>query len=169
MIFCKEAAMYPIFMAYFKLKPVMKNLIAITATLLLLVCCKDLQIQKANANTALITQYFAYFNTHEWAKMANMYIDTAAFKDPSFGQGIITQNRQQIIEKYRALNKVFPNIKDSIIRLYPSGDTHIIVEFISKGVTPDSTVFELPICTIFTVENGLITKDFTYYDNFEEK
>ena len=26
----------------------------------------------------------------------------------------------------------------------------------------------MPICTIFTIENGLITKDFTYFDNFEE-
>jgi predicted SnoaL-like aldol condensation-catalyzing enzyme len=147
----------------------LKNLIAITAILLLFVSCKEQPIQKANVNTALVKQYFAYFNTHEWTKMASMYVDTAAFKDPSLGPGIIMQSREQVIEKYSALNKMFPDIKDSIIQLYPSGDKHIIVEFISKGKAPDNTVFQLPICTVFTIENGLITKDFTYFDNFEEK
>lgn len=51
--------------------------------------------------------------------------------------------------------------------MYPSGENHIIVEFVSSGTAPDNSKFELPICTIFTIENGLITKDFTYYDNFD--
>ncbi|WP_198412578.1 nuclear transport factor 2 family protein [Kaistella antarctica] len=54
-----------------------------------------------------------------------------------------------------------------MIQIYPSGNQHIIVEFISRGTAPDNTKFELPICTIFTIENGLITKDFTYYDNLD--
>jgi hypothetical protein len=55
-----------------------------------------------------------------------------------------------------------------VIQTYPSGDKHIIVEFVSSGTAPDSSKFELAICTIFTIENGLITKDFTYFDNFED-
>jgi ketosteroid isomerase-like protein len=58
--------------------------------------------------------------------------------------------------------------QDEIIQVYPSDNNHIIVEFISSGTAPDGSKFELPICTIFTIENEKIVKDFTYYDNFEE-
>jgi hypothetical protein len=117
------------------------------------------------ANEKLVKQYFEHFNSHEWAKMANMYTETADFKDPSLGKGIVKQTRKQIIEKYATLNNIFPDLHDKIIQIYPSGDKHIIVEFVSSGTAPDSSKLELPICTIFTIENGLITKDFTYFDN----
>jgi hypothetical protein len=39
---------------------------------------------------------------------------------------------------------------------------------VSSGTAPDSSKLELPICTILTIENGKITQDFTYYDNFED-
>lgn len=55
-----------------------------------------------------------------------------------------------------------------MIQVYPSSDQHIVVEFVSSGTAPDNSKFELPICTIFTIENGKITKDFSYFDNFEE-
>ncbi len=119
-------------------------------------------------NEMLIKQYFEHFNNHDWTKMANMYVETAEFKDPTLGRGVVKQSRQQIIEKYTSLAEMFPDVKDNVIHTYPSGDNHIIVEFISSGTAPDQTKFELPICTIFTIENGLITKDYTYFDNFEE-
>ena len=65
-------------------------------------------------------------------------------------------------------NQVFPNLKDEIVSIYPAGDKHIVVEFVSSGTAADSSKFELPICTIFTIENGVITKYFTYFDNFQE-
>ena len=122
----------------------------------------------ASDNEKIIKQYFEHFNNHDFVKMANMYADTADFKDPTLGQGIVKQTRQQIIEKYTELSKMIPDVKDKVIQTYPSGDNHIIVEFVSSGTAPDNSTFELPICTIFTIENGLITKDFTYFDNFEE-
>lgn len=123
---------------------------------------------ETTANEKLIQQYFMHFNNHEWKKMANMYIENAEFKDPSLGPGIVKQTNKQIIDKYSELNSVFPDLHDKIIQIYPSGENHIIVEFISSGTAPDNSKFELPICTIFTIENGLITKDLTYFDNFEE-
>ena len=120
-------------------------------------------------NEKLVTQYFEHFNNHEWTKMADMYLDTAEFKDPSLGQGIVKQTRQQIVDKYSDLNKIFLDLHDQVIQIYPSGDKHIIVEFVSSGTAPDSTKFVLPICTIFTIENGMITKDFSYFDNFDEE
>ena len=119
-------------------------------------------------NTTLIKQYFQYFNDHNWTKMAEMYTETSEFKDPTLGAGIVKQIRAETIKKYSELNKIFPDLKDEVVQMYPSGEKHIIVEFVSSGTAPDGSKFELPICTIFTIENGKITKDFTYFDNFEE-
>lgn len=121
-----------------------------------------------NPNETLVKQYFDYFNAHEWTKMAEMYADTADFKDPSLGTGIVKQTRQQTSTKYAELNKIFPNLHDEVVATYPSGEKHITVEFISTGTAADGSKFELPICSIFTIENGKITKDFTYFDNFGE-
>lgn len=117
-------------------------------------------------NTQLIETYFTYFNAHDWNKMAELYADSSSFKDPSLGSGIVIQSRQDIAIKYAALQEMIPDIRDEVIQLYPSGQEHIIVEFISHGTSPDNNPFSLPICTIFKIENNKITQDFTYYDNF---
>lgn len=120
-------------------------------------------------NEKLVQQYFEHFNNHEWTKMANMYSEISEFKDPSLGKEIVKQTRQQIIDKYSELTQIFPDLHDRVIQTYPSGDKHIIVEFISTGTAPDNSKFELPVCTILTIENGVITKDFSYFDNFDEE
>lgn len=132
--------------------------------------CNNQKTEKmeTNNNEKLVRTYFEHFNNHDWKKMADMYTETAEFKDPSLGQGIVKQSKNQIIKKYSELNEVFPDLKDEIVAIYPSGEQHIIVEFISTGTAPDNSKFELPICTIFTITDGKISKDFTYYDNFEE-
>lgn len=149
----------------------MNKLAALLMIALFLISCNPETANQTtmNANNeALVKQYYAYFNQHEWEKMAALYTPTAAFKDPSLGPGVVEQSREQIAQKYSELNQIFPDIRDSIVQIYPSGDKHMIVEFVSTGTAPDGSAFELPICTIFTIENGQITKDFTYYDNFEE-
>jgi len=154
----------------------MNRLLISFAFLLLLVACqqpagkvvldkKALQAQ----NVELINQFFTHFNQHEWAKMAAMYTDPADFKDPSFGPGIFSQTREETIEKYAELNAIFPDLHDEVINIYPSGSSHVIVEFVSSGTGPDSSTFTLPVCAIFTIEDGKITRDFTYCDNFEEE
>lgn len=149
----------------------MKNILTIIFALVIAVSCSNPKTNNMTSkeNENLVRQYFEHFNNHEWTKMVAMYSEIAEFKDPSLGQGIIKQTRQQIIDKYSELNQVFPDIHDEVIQIYPSGEKHIIVEFVSTGTAPDSSKFELPICTIFTIENGKITKDFSYFDNFEEE
>ncbi len=152
----------------------MKNLIIFCAVLTTaLISCDNQKTKEkttsATENVKLVSQYFEHFNNHEWVKMTKMYADTTDFKDPSLGQGIVKQTRQQTIDKYSQLSKIFPNLHDQVVQIYPSCDSHIIVEFVSSGTAADGTKFELPICTILTVENGLITKDFTYFDNFNEE
>lgn len=123
----------------------------------------------SSANEKFVSQYFEHFNKHEWTKLSEMYVENAEFKDPSLGLGITKQTRLQFVKKYTELQSIFPNLKDRIVQIYPSGEKNIIVEFVSTGTAEDGSVFELPICTIFTIENGKITKDFTYYDNFNEE
>lgn len=150
----------------------MRKLIAIIVTAFVIASCNNQNQTKtmdSSKNEKLIKQYFEHFNSHNWKKMSEMYTETADFKDPSLGQGIVQQSRRQIENKYEELNSVFPDLKDSIVQIYPSGENHIIVEFVSTGTAADNSKFELPICTIFTIENGLITKDFTYFDNFDEE
>ena len=66
------------------------------------------------------------------------------------------------------MNEIFPDLHDEVIALYASGENHIILEFVLTGKAPDKSKFELPICTIFTIEKAKIIKDFSYFDNFKE-
>lgn len=143
----------------------MKKLVFFGCVIMVFFSCS---IKSSTDNEKIVQQYYDYFNQHQWQKMAQMYSEKAAFKDPSLGPGTVVQTRQQIAKKYAELASLFPDVHDSIVTIYPSDDKHIVVEFISTGTAPDQSKFTLPICTIFTIENGLITKDFTYYDNFEE-
>ncbi len=127
--------------------------------------CKQPSVPQANPHEAFVKQFFQVFNSHDWQAFTKMYAETADFKDPSLGTGIVKQSREQTIKKYSELQQVFPNIKDEIVSIYPSDSTHVVVEFVSSGTAQDGTSFRLPICTIFTIEKGLITKDFTYFDN----
>jgi len=147
-----------------------KNIIILMLVFLTISCNNQNPSKSMSAanNEKVVQQYFECFNKHNWKKMSEMYTETADFKDPSLGKGIVIQTRKQIEEKYAELNKTFPDLHDKVIQIYPSGEKNIIVEFVSTGTASDNSKFELPICTIFTIENGLIAKDFTYFDNFEE-
>jgi len=119
-------------------------------------------------NLQMVNQYFEHFNNHDWEEMANMYLPVAEFKDPTLGPGIIKQSRKQIVDKYSQLSEIFPDVKDNIVEIYHAGKNKVIVEFLATGTAPDGERFELAICTIFTIENGLISKDFSYFDNAQE-
>ena len=148
----------------------MKKIIALITLFLVFGCNskKNDIMDKQQQNEKFVKTYFENFNNHDWEKMANMYVENAHFKDPTLGKTIVKQTRKQIIEKYSELNKIFPDLNDKVINIYTSQENVVVVEFISSGTAPDNSKFELPICTIFTLENGLIVKDFTYFDNFEE-
>lgn len=122
---------------------------------------------KTASNKAVVDQLYTHFNNHDWVKMASLYTDTAEMKDPAFGTKVVKMSRADIVKKYQELNAMIPDAHDEVVATYHSGN-NVIVEFISSGTAPDKSKFELPICTIFTIENGKIVKDFTYYDNFEE-
>lgn len=120
-------------------------------------------------NLATAKKVFEHFNRHEWEKMAALYSDPAEFLDPAFGQKAVKQTRQQTIKKYKEMEAMSKDIRDEVVQIYVAGNKTVIVEFVSSGTAPNGTKWSLPICTIFTIENGLITKDHTYYDNPSEK
>ncbi len=146
----------------------MKTIFILIFTVILFSSCTQNQKTNIVKNVELVNQYFEYFNNHDWEKMAEMYSEIAKFKDPTRGEGIVKQTRKEVVKKYNELSEMFPDIKDKVIEIYPSGENHIIIEFVSSGTAPDGSKFELPICTIFRIEDGKITQDFSYYDNFEE-
>jgi hypothetical protein len=110
----------------------MKKIIILIVVFLVISCNNQNQSKPMDTsrNEKLVKQYFEYFNKHEWKKMSEMYIETANFKDPSLGPGIVKQSRQEIEKKYAELNQIFPDLHDKVVQIYPSGEKHIIVEFI---------------------------------------
>ena len=142
----------------------MKNTFLILSLIIVLFSCNN-NSDQSSQNQAIIKQLYEHFNNHEWQKMADLYVDTTDFKDPSFGTKIIKQTRQQTVQKYSEMAKMFPDVKDEVVQMYDSGSNVIVVEFVSTGTAPDGIKFKMPICSIYTIENGKITKDFTYYDN----
>ncbi len=134
----------------------------------MMISCSDSHKKIQDENVKLVENYFKLFNEHKWSQLSEMYVENAKYKDPSFGTGIIKQTKKDFVKKYTELNQIFPDLQDKVVNIYPSGDKNIIVEFFSTGTAPDQSKFELPICTIFTIENGKITTDYTYYDNFDE-
>ena len=122
---------------------------------------------KENEKTEqFIKDYFESFNRHDWKGLSSFYHEKALFKSPVLGDGVHLRTREDIVQEYTELSQLIPDVKDSVVTVHTAGKQHIIVEFISTGTDPSGEVFALPICTIFKVEDGLITEDFTYYDNF---
>ena len=144
-----------------------KILISFILLVSTVISCNDSNKKLSEENEKLIQNYFKLFNGHQWKNLSEMYVENAEFKDPSLGNGIVKQSKEDFIKKYSELNQIFPDIKDNVSQIYVSGN-NVIVEFTSAGTAPDQSKFELSICTIFTIENGKIIKDFTYYDNFDE-
>ena len=79
----------------------MKKVIVIVVVFLVISCNNQKPSKPMNTseNHKVVKQYFEYFNNHDWKKMSEMYTQTADFKDPSLGPGIVKQSRQQIQNK----------------------------------------------------------------------
>jgi len=123
-------------------------------------CSNNSETEK---NVTIATAMFDAFNKHDWKKMASYYSNDAQFLDPSFGTEYVTKSRNETAVKYAEFEKMFPDIQDRVVGMYPSNEK-VTIEFISTGSISDSTKFKLPIITVLTFKDGLIVKDATYYD-----
>lgn len=148
----------------------MRNLLFLSLAFFVFSCKQNEEkviISESNSanNEKVAKELFVHFNNHDWQKMADLYIENAEFKEPASGMVAHQKSKDMIIKEYTELQNQFPDVQDSVVSVYPSGDKNVIVEFVASGNLPDKSRFQLPICTIFTIENGKITKDYTYFDN----
>ncbi len=148
----------------------MRNLLFLSLAFFVFSCKQNEEkviISESNSanNEKVAKELFVHFNNHDWQKMADLYIENAEFKEPASGMVAQKKSKTQIVKEYTALQQQFGDVKDSLVAVYPSGDKNVIVEFVASGTLSDKTRFQLPICTVFTIENGKITKDYTYFDN----
>ena len=148
----------------------MRNLLFLSLVFFVFSCKQNEEkviISESNSanNEKIARELFIHFNNHDWQKMADLYIENAEFKEPASGMVAQKKSKTQIVKEYTALQQQFGDVKDSVVAVYPSGDKNVIVEFVASGTLPDKSRFQLPICTIFTIENGKIAKDYTYFDN----
>ncbi|MGC3948481.1 MAG: nuclear transport factor 2 family protein [Chryseolinea sp.] len=129
---------------------------------LLITGCRE-QPQSSNGNKQTALAMFEAFNKHDWQKMADYYAEDADFLDPSLGKDFVKQSRTQIVEKYQGMQQLFPDITDVVTGVHIDGES-VIVQFTSHGTMSQGPTFTLPIITVLTFSNGLITRDATYYD-----
>lgn len=137
----------------------MKTITTLLLSLLVMSCAST----TLEDNQNVVRSMYDYFNQHDWEKMASLYAEDAQFLDPSLGADYIIQTRQQTIAKYSEMQQMFPDIHDQIVTICATDDK-VVVEFIASGSSGDSIQFKLPIATIFTLKDGMIIKDATYYD-----
>jgi hypothetical protein len=53
--------------------------------------------------------------------MANLYSEKAEFKEPASGM-VAQKIKTQIIKEYSELQNQFPDVQDSVVAVYPSGE-----------------------------------------------
>jgi ketosteroid isomerase-like protein len=137
-----------------------RTLTVIAGSLLMIGCATSSPHDK---NIAAAKKLFDEFNNHNWTEMSLVYAESASFLDPSFGKDYVHKTRSETAAKYADMEKLFPDIHDDVVGIYPSGDI-VTVEFVSTGKMNDSISFRLPIVSVLTFKDGLIVKDATYYD-----
>ena len=112
-------------------------------------------------NVAVVQSIFEAFNEHNWKKMLSHYSEEAVFVDPAFDAPV--SDRKVIKAHYEEILQYFPDVKDEIVTITASGD-RVVVEFVSSGTSKNGDKFRLPICTVFTIQKGKVSRDVTYYD-----
>ncbi|MEJ1241125.1 nuclear transport factor 2 family protein [Chryseolinea sp. T2] len=135
----------------------------ITVVMMIAGCREQQQVESPDTNKETALAMFDAFNKHDWQKMADYYAEGADFLDPSLGKSFVKQSHKEIVDKYQGMQQMFPDIKDEVTSVHVDGEA-VIVQFTSHGTMDGGTSFSLPIITVLTFDDGLITRDATYYD-----
>lgn len=144
----------------------MKKLIFTVTLLFYLTGCNNSQLNTTEKNIEIAKQSFAAFNEHNWEKQATFFSDTCKYLDPSYGTEYKVVSRKEKVEKYRRMQKMSPDIKDEIIEIF-GVDDKVVIQFTSSGTAMTEQgeyKWSLPICCVFTIKDGLIVADETYYN-----
>jgi hypothetical protein len=71
-------------------------------------------------------------------KNGKYVFEISEFKDPSLGQGMSKTDKTTKLMVF-GIKQSFPDLHDQVIQIYPSGDKHIIVEFVLVDTAPDNS------------------------------
>ncbi|UII21680.1 nuclear transport factor 2 family protein [Fulvivirga ligni] len=114
-------------------------------------------------NSQIVKKLYEAFNNHNITAMAECYADSALMLDPLRGTEPVWMTRKAIFDYYSELHQQFPDVQDEVKTFIVSGD-QVVVEFVASAKGEDGNKWYLPICTVFTLKNGEIVKDASYYD-----
>jgi ketosteroid isomerase-like protein len=112
----------------------------------------------------IVQRLFAAFNRHDLDTMARLYASDAILESPDFCSA--RRGPEGVRKTYADLFRMFPDIIDQVTGSVFSGE-RVAVQFVahSQGFEPRH---ELRLATFFTIRNGLIVRDETYFDAHDQ-
>ena len=105
---------------------------------------------------------FAAFNQHDVAAIEEIYSRSATLNSPDYHDLV---GNKPIAETYRKIFDSIPDAKDTIQQLESAGQ-HVYVQFVLSGHwngLQDKPI-SVRIMAVYTVKDGRIVADATYYD-----
>jgi ketosteroid isomerase-like protein len=123
---------------------------------LLSACATPATNSDADETRKIAIAVFEAFNAHDWEKMESLYADSVRLQDPAYPGG--KTGKTGMTEFYRSVVDIRDDVKHITVQ-----HNVAVVEFVSTG-TFNGQKFSLPICSVLTIENGLVAEDRTYYD-----
>jgi ketosteroid isomerase-like protein len=105
---------------------------------------------------------FAAFNQHDVAAIEQIYSGTATLNSPDYHDLV---GNKSIAETYRRIFDSIPDAKDTIEQLESVGQ-HVYVQFVLSGHWNglQAKPISVRIMSVYTVKDGRIAADETYYD-----
>jgi len=142
-----------------------------TAVLILLVTCAASVAANAamsgasraeHRSVALIREKFEAFNRHDVEAIGKSYASTATLHSPDYPSLV---GNEPIADTYRKLFAAVPDAKDDLETLEDSAN-HVYAQFVMSGhlMGAQDKPINVRIVSIYTVKDGRIVEDATYYD-----
>jgi ketosteroid isomerase-like protein len=109
---------------------------------------------------AVVRRLFSAFNRHDLDAIAHLYAGDAVLDSTDFCAKRL--GPEAVRRTYSELFRLFPDITDRVVASVASED-RVAVQFVShsQGFMPTQ---EIRLATFFTIRNGLILTDETYFD-----
>jgi ketosteroid isomerase-like protein len=108
----------------------------------------------------IVQRLFSAFNRHDIDTMARLYASDAILESPDFCSA--RRGPEGVRKTYADLFRTFPDIVDQVTGSVASGE-RVAVQFVAHSQGFGAS-HELRLATFFTIRNGLIVHDETYFD-----
>jgi ketosteroid isomerase-like protein len=109
-----------------------------------------------------VRQKFEAFNRHDAAAIEGIYATDAVLHSPDYPE---LAGNSRIADTYRGLFDALPDANDSVENIDRSGD-RVYAQFVLSGHLKGmgGKFVKVPIISVYTVRDGHIVADSTYYD-----